>query len=318
MKRQSPYEKVLQLLLKKDARYKFKHLVAITHLSKGEVEAAIAAIRKTHKNLVFAKFDKTFYLADTPTWYSNQTDLSRVMPLEGCFGVISDTHLASVAERLDLVNLAYDTFQSHGVKQVFHIGDLTDGSHSYRGHMNFVKVYGSQAQAQYVIQKYPRKEGMTTYVISGNHDLDNYDKDKVDRLSLVTNGFDHEGKHYDGRKDIVYLGQYAHYIILPQEVRIHMVHPRGNNPYAISYRAQKRSEAFLANDRPDIELSGHFHQQFFLWVSGTYFVGCPGLQDITEYFVRLGFQRNLGFQILHYKIEAGKLAYLKPQVFMFC
>ena len=36
---------------------------------------------------------------------------------------ISDTHLGSVAERLELVNEAYDTFAEAGISHVFHMGD---------------------------------------------------------------------------------------------------------------------------------------------------------------------------------------------------
>ena len=163
----SAEQKVLDLLLKKNARYKFKHLVALTKLKTQEVEQAIAALRKKY-NIVFAKFDRTFYLSDTPTWYSDQTDLSGAMPKEGVFGVISDTHLGSVAERLDILKLAYDRFAEVGVKAVFHQGDVTDGWSEYRGHMNYVKVYGSQPQALRVIRSWPKRDGITTYVIAGN------------------------------------------------------------------------------------------------------------------------------------------------------
>lgn len=165
---QSPGERVLRLLEKSGARYKFRELRRLTRLNSQQLEAALAEVRRLRPNLVYAKFDRTFYLADTPTWYSMATDLSNDMESEGVFGLISDTHLCSVAERLDLINKAYDEFASSGIRQVFHSGDLTDGFQEYRGHHQFVKVFGSQPQAQYVIQRYPRRDGITTYVIAGN------------------------------------------------------------------------------------------------------------------------------------------------------
>lgn len=142
--------------------------MALTGLSKNAVQQAIVDIRGSYKNLVFAKFDRTFYLSDVPTWYDNSTDLSAKMPLEGVFGLISDTHLGSVAERLDILNIAYNRYAEAGVKHVFHCGDVTDGWDEYRGHVNFVKIYGAAPQAIRVIKSYPKKDGMTTYMLGGN------------------------------------------------------------------------------------------------------------------------------------------------------
>lgn len=223
-------DRVLALLKRPPGRYKFKHFVSRLKVPAHEVERAIASLRKSQPNLVFAKFDRTFYLSDTPTHYNFQTDLSRHMPLEGAFGAVSDTHLCSNAERLDIVNLAYDTFEARGVKHVFHSGDWLDGCDVYRGHNNNVKVYGDMNQAKYLIQKYPKKHGITTYGISGNHDLSTYLKTGNDMMSLVVNGFRHEGRDVKGREDIKYLGHYAHRLILPQQVTVELVHPLGSNP----------------------------------------------------------------------------------------
>lgn len=161
-------ERVLTLLQKRGARYKFKELMALTRLSLKEMREAIAELRKTQRNLVFGKFDRTYFLSDTPTQYSNQTDLSQEMEDEGSFGLISDTHLGSDAERLDLVNEAYDEFERQGIKKVFHSGDLCDGENVYRGHNQFIKMKGGHAQAAYFIKMYPKRKGIVTYAISGN------------------------------------------------------------------------------------------------------------------------------------------------------
>ncbi len=312
----TPTERVLAFLKQKNARYKFKEICRQLKLSKEELEIAIADIRKDYKNLIYGKYDHTFYFGDTPTWYSNQTDLSREMPLEGSFGLISDTHLCSVAERLDILKEAYDHYTKEGITKVIHCGDLCDGWDEYRGHINFVKVYGAQPQAIRAIKSYPYRKGITTYVIGGNHD-DQFKHKKIDSLSLVTHGFHHEGKEYEGREDIIYAGQYSHTYILPQQVTLHAIHPRGNMPYAISYKQQKRSEAMDRNLRPDIQASGHFHTFNYCWLQGTHFIACPGVQDETEYFKRLGLPRSVGYIIAHYKIRDAKLVSFAPEVFMF-
>lgn len=310
-------DRVLQFLKRPPGRYKFKHIVKQTRLSAAAVNEAIAELRKTHPNLTFAKFDRTFYLSDTPTQYNFQTDLSRVLPLEGCVGLITDTHLCSNAERLDLVNFAYDTFAGRGIKQVFHAGDFVDGQDVYRGHNQNLKVFGDMAQAKYFIAKYPARPGIMTYGIAGNHDLATYLKTGNDVASLIVNGFEHQGRHVEGRKDIVYLGQYSHRVIFPQQVTMELLHPIGNASYAKSYKQQKRSENMDRNSRPDLQVTGHFHDFNFTWAGGSYLLALPGLQDATEYFKRLGLPRGMGFVVLHYRIKEGKFVSLSPELFMF-
>lgn len=308
-------EKVIAVLSKRNARLKFKELMAKTKLSAQELTLAIVEVRQSRGDLMFGKFDKCYWFSDRPTWYSDQTDLSQRLPLKGRIGLISDTHLCSIAERLDLVNEAYDRYQSLGIDTVLHTGDLTDGWNEYRNHINFVKCHGSQEQALYAIKHYPKRDGIKTYVIGGNHD-DDYAKTKVDRLSLITHGFHHNGKDIKGRDDIVYMGQYSHYVILPQEVRIHMLHPRGNSAYALSYKQQKRSEAMGKNDRPELQLSGHFHTFTHVCLDDTHFIALPGLQDETEFFKRLGLSRSIGYMVLDYEIEKGRFKSLAPHLYM--
>lgn len=313
----TPAERVFALLKRPPGRYKFKHIIKQTHLSAREVELAIVEVRKQHPNLTFAKFDKTFFLSDTPTQYNFQTDLSTVLPIEGCVGLITDTHLCSNAERLDLVNFAYDVFKARDIKSVFHAGDFCDGQDVYRGHNQNLKVFGDMAQAKYFIQKYPAREGITTYGIAGNHDLATYLKTGNDQVSLIVNGFDYQGRHVDGRKDIKYLGQYSHRIVFPQQVTMELLHPIGNASYAKSYKQQKRSENMDRNSRPDLQVTGHFHDFNFTWAGGSYLLALPGLQDATEYFKRLGLPRGMGFVVLHYRIKEGKFVSLSPELFIF-
>lgn len=309
--RGTPSERLIAVLTPQNTRMKFKELRRRTKLTSAELSAAITAVRKVRSDLCFGKFDHCYWFANRPTWYSNQTDLSGIMPLKGAFGFVTDTHLCSIAERLDVMEEAYSTFAALGITTVFHTGDLSDGWNEYRHHINFVKCHGDQAQAKYVIQHYPKRKGITTYVIGGNHD-DSYAASKIDRLSLVTHGFHYQGEDIKGRDDIVYLGQYSHYIIMPQEVRLHMLHPRGGNAYALSYKQQKRFEAMPRNERPDIQLSGHFHTYCHVCPDGVHMVAGAGVQDETEFFKRLGFMRSIGFQVCEYEIEKGLLKSFSP------
>lgn len=71
------------------------------------------------------------------------------------------------------------------------------------------------------------------------------------------------------------------------------------------------------NLRPDIQVTGHFHDFNYTWLNHTHMIALPGLQDETEFFVRLGLPRGMGFMILNYAIQDGKLKSLSPELFMF-
>lgn len=42
----------------------------------------------------------------------------------------------------------------------------------------------------------------------------------------------------------------------------------------------------------------------------------PGMQDQTEFFVRLGYPRSIGFAIVHYEIRDGGFFSFSPELFM--
>lgn len=316
MKKETLAEKVVHLLSKPNTRLKFKEISSALKCTPQALDEAIYEIRKLRPDLMFGKIDKCYWFSNTPTWYSNQTDLSRILSNEGIVGILSDTHLCSMAERLDVVHDAYQEFKKRGVTIVFHGGDLTDGWYEYKHHINFVKIHGNQEQAIYTIKHYPKVEGITTYVIGGNHD-DSYGAAKIDRISLITHGFHHHGHDVKGRDDLVYVGQYSHYFIFPQEVRLHLLHPRGQAAYARSYKQQKRSEAMTNNERPDIQVSAHFHTFNYTVLQGTHMLALPGIQDETEFFKRLGLERSIGFCTAEYEIKKGKLKSFSPRVFMY-
>jgi len=84
------------------------------------------------------------------------------------FGVVSDTHLGSLYDNLELLDTAYSIFAKEGVKGVYHVGDLLDGEKMYRGHEYEIRHHGRDAQVDFCIRNYPHRKEITTYFITGN------------------------------------------------------------------------------------------------------------------------------------------------------
>lgn len=85
------------------------------------------------------------------------------------FAVIGDTQICSRNEKLDELHTFYAICQKVGIKDVFHAGDLVEGSGKiYRGQLNDIHTYGAARQIDYVIENYPKVKGINTFFITGN------------------------------------------------------------------------------------------------------------------------------------------------------
>lgn len=293
-------DKLLSAFKKPNRRYKFRELMALCCIRGGELNKLIQELRHEGHQIVKGRFDKMYYLARIPTPYSNFFLLE--IPQKGKLGIVSDTHLCSVAERLDMLSDAYNDFVKQGIDTVLHAGDLMDGWNVFKGHQQFIKTAGAQRQAQYCIKHYPQREGVKTYFISGNHDMRSFEDTGADQCSLVVNGFDFEGEHFEGRKDLIYLGQYSRTLMLPNEITVQLLHPRGSNPYALSYAQQKRAREMKSETRPTMQISGHMHTFCWILQDVTHMLSMPAFQDETEFFVRQGYSRQMGYCIMEYTL----------------
>lgn len=299
-------------LLKPGSRYKFRELKELTGLKTDEaLTGLIGELRQSGMKIIHSRMDRTYFLSTVPTPYSDFFDMSW-LPKSGRIGVISDTHLCSEADRLDLLEHVYDIYVKEGITTVLHPGDIMDGWQVYRGHEQHVKLVGGAAQARYCVDKYPSRPSIKTYFISGNHDNKSYEKTGIDQCSLVVNGFDYNGKFVEGRKDMIYLGQYSRFLLFPEEATVQLLHPHGANTYAKSYAQQKRAREMKVDTRPNLQISGHMHILNFTKEDITWMLACPGVQDETEYFIRQGYRRDMGYTILEYEARKGRFTRMKP------
>jgi len=102
----------------------------------------------------------------------NRLDLSRVFKGRHIkFGVTSDKHIGSKHEQLDSLEAFYDLAAKEGVTEMFDAGDITEGWGVYKGQEFEVKMLGQDEQIDYACKVHPKRKKMTTYFITGNHDL---------------------------------------------------------------------------------------------------------------------------------------------------
>ena len=191
--------------------------------------------------------------------------------------LISDTHLCSKYDRLDILNYLYDKAEDKGIKHVLHSGDFTDGRSNRPEHVYELKEASFQGQVDYCVEKYPKFSGKT-YVIQGNHDNWFYKSSGSEILKPIARE----------REDIVYLGPDVADMKIGK-LKIRLFHGNGGNGYAKSYKLQKYLDTIPVEEKPHILQTGHIHQAFYYKQDNTHCLQTGCLEDLTPYARSLGF-----------------------------
>jgi len=226
------------------------------------------------------------------------------------FGVVSDTHLCSTCERLDLLNIAYDYFADNGISTVYHAGNIVEGV--ARHNQREVRYPGMDMQIDYCIEHYPQRDGVTTQYITG---------DCHEGWWNTREGVDF-GRHLEvmakaaGREDLVNLGHVEADIELKAKsgsATMRLFHPGGGQAQAISYHPQKTLESYMEVDRPDILILGHYHVYMSLWIRKTWVIGAGTLQDQTLYLKKKRMKVDRGFAVIEIdQNDKGELTRFLP------
>ena len=192
--------------------------------------------------------------------------------------LISDTHLCSKYDRLDILNYIYEKAYKNNVKFILHSGDFTDGKSHRPEHIYELKELSYDGQVDYCVEKYPKQYGINTYVISGNHDNWWYKSTGSEIVKSIAKQ----------RDDIIYLGtDYADLKL--GKIKIRLFHGNGGNAYALSYKTQKYLRNIKQEDMPQILQTGHIHQSFYMKQDNTHCFQTGCLEDLTPYGRSQGF-----------------------------
>lgn len=189
------------------------------------------------------------------------------------FGVVADTHLGSKWQQLGHLNTLYDIYEREGIVLVFHAGDLVEGVNMRRGHEYEVFLHGADEQVDYVVEKYPRRAGIVTQFITGNHDH-----------SIIKHaGHDIGPAIARRRSDMVYLGRANAKVNLTPNCVLEINHPLDGAAYALSYGLQKMIDAMSGGEKPNIYLGGHHHKTMYLFYRNIHAFECGTVQAQTPW-----------------------------------
>ena len=213
-------------------------------------------------------------------------------------GIVSDTHFGSDQQQPRMLDQMYDAFEREGVRQVYHAGDLLTGIDVYRGQAQEIFLHTMDEQVDYAIERYPRRDGIKTSIIAGNHDLSCTLRGGLDPLRAVA----------AARDDITYLGPLSAWVYFGP-LSLYLLHPKGGLAYAVSYKLQKLIESFEGGRKPNVVVCGHWHKQAFV-IERHVFGILPGCFEAQTTFERgLMLQPQLGGVVLDIEVREEEIAY---------
>jgi len=216
----------LRSIIKKEKGINFDELADVLDVSNNHLNSIIKELNKDGYNFNITEGQKVFQ-STHPQESGVIFDDSKLFKGRTIrFGIASDNHFGSKKATPKELEAMYDLFQKEGIKVVYHPGDITDGRNVYRGQDRELKYWGQDDQINYVIRKYPKREGIVTKFITGNHDLSLYQKEGAPDPGVAI---------ASKRPDLKYLGQIETNIKLPNDVKMRLIHPEGGGAYALCF-----------------------------------------------------------------------------------
>lgn len=200
---------------------------------------------------------------------------------------ISDTHFCNEAQQLGLVNQIYKETRDKGITTVLHFGDVLDGDyHNRPEHQYALFRQGASRQLDYIVNYYPKVEGVDTYFITGTHDQ-----------THAKNGGLFMGPAIERlRPDLHFMGDDKG-VFSPKEspkTLEEMYHPGGGCASSLSYKMQKYIDKMEPGCKPNILGSGHFHQSHMMAYRNVIAFLIPCLTAKTNFAIRQGLENTMG------------------------
>ena len=98
------------------------------------------------------------------------------------------------------------------------------------------------------LKNFPKRDGITTHFITGNHDHSIIKRAGVDIGNILKNDY------------LNYLGMSNATIELTPNCKMELSHPIDGTAYSLSYKIQKGIDAMQGGDKPNIWAVGHYHK----------------------------------------------------------
>jgi hypothetical protein len=220
-------------------------------------------------------------------------------------GLLSCTHMGHSKFDKEALRQFYEYAISQGVTDFYHAGDITDGYYKNRDDSIYEQyAIGFDNQLEDVVKNYPKYEGVTTYFITGNHDV-----------THVRNGGANIGKAISAhRDDLVYLGHNFAKVWLTENVDLNLFHPGNGSAYSVSLRAQNIIDSATGKRRAKIMGIGHYHKMDWIFWKGVHAFTLPSFERQTAFMETKNLKSYVGAYIITIRVDDdGNLLTVIPE-----
>ena len=209
------------------------------------------------------------------------------------FGLIGDTQFGSKYTQITHLHKFYDICENLGITDIYHTGDITDGIKMRQGHEYELYAISADEQREDVVKNYPKRDGITTHFITGNHDASLYKHVGYDIGAAIAKD----------RQDMDYLGRDCAIVNLTPNCTLELRHPWDGTAYAISYKVQKMIEAMEADSKPNILAIGHYHKQEYIFYRNIHALQTGCFQSQTPFTRGKGISVVMGGYIVTARVD---------------
>lgn len=224
------------------------------------------------------------------------------------FGLMGDTQINSKYTQLTHLHRFYDICASQGIDTVFHTGDIDEGEQMRPGHQYECYEQGADDHVAEIVRVYPRRDGIKTYFITGNHDASLYKRAGMDLGRAIA----------DKRDDMIYLGRDCAVVNLTDNCKLELRHPWDGTAYALSYKPQKIIEAMESDSKPNILAIGHYHKVEYLFYRNVHCFQTGCFQSQTPFTRGKGISVHMGGWIVEILVdENGYIKEIMPTLVPF-
>lgn len=222
------------------------------------------------------------------------------------WAAVACTHLGGKFQQLTyLKQFCKFAVEERGVTDLWHIGDLVNGSSRRHDYIYENFIHGATAQCDYAAENLPAFKGVKWHFVEGNHD----------EWYEATEGFIVGEEMALRRPDMEYVGRRAAWLnIGPLSVYMH--HGSGGMPYALTYKLQRAIERM--NPRPDVYMIANWHSAVYApGYAGCELLMAPCFQSTTPFERGKGLTPTIGGFILNIDIAEDNTWRVIPEFMLF-
>lgn len=227
-------------------------LSSTLELNPFEIMGAITKLKDSGNNVSIIKKNGEIFITDFGDRklendifkVTKDTDVIRL-------GLVSDTRFGSKHQQLSLLNEFYNDAADFEADIIIHLGDISEGIYSGKKaiYNDSLFLHGVEEQANYIVKSYPYISGITTYFLTGEHDLTHMNKKNPKDIGKIIS---------DKREDMIYLGPNQCNMEI-NNIKLYLEHmtSKRDQPLQLSYRPQETIRTIRSEDKVDYFFQGH-------------------------------------------------------------